>query len=120
MMEPSGSSVNPGLPRRVTVTLRPCCTALTTWNNCRRARVMESFIAAMIPQLLERDLGICTTHRSFPRNCAGARDANPKDALCFLTLRRHEVGMIKSTPQKLTARGTDWQFLNGLKKELKA
>lgn len=51
MIEPSLSSVRPGLPRRVTVTLRPCCTALTTWNNCRRARVMESFMATMIPQL---------------------------------------------------------------------
>jgi len=54
MIEPSLSSVRPGLPRRVTVTLRPCCTALTTWNNCRRARVMESFIATMIPQLQRR------------------------------------------------------------------
>ncbi len=51
MIEPSDSRVTPGLPCRVTVTLRPCCTALTIWNNCRRARVMESFMAAMIPQL---------------------------------------------------------------------
>jgi hypothetical protein len=29
-------------------------------------------------------------------------------------------GMIKSTPKKLTARGTDWRFLNELKKEVKA
>jgi NitT/TauT family transport system substrate-binding protein len=28
--------------------------------------------------------------------------------------------MIKSTPQKLIAQGTDWRFLNELKKELKA
>jgi len=30
------------------------------------------------------------------------------------------VGMIKSTPQKLIAQGTDWRFLNELKRELKA
>jgi hypothetical protein len=34
--------------------------------------------------------------------------------------RLHDVGMIKSTPQKLIAQGTDWQFLNEPKKELKA
>ncbi len=40
--------------------------------------------------------------------------------LRFHALRLHEVGMIKSTPQKLIAQGTDWRFLNELKKELKA
>jgi hypothetical protein len=34
-------------------------------------------------------------------------------------LRFHEVGMIKSSPQKLIAQGTDWRFLNELKRELK-
>ena len=48
------------------------------------------------------------------------RDANPEDTLRFLALRLHEVGMIKSTPQKLIAQGTNWRFLNELKKELKA
>jgi len=28
--------------------------------------------------------------------------------------------MIKTVPQKLIARGTDWRFLNELKRELKA
>jgi NitT/TauT family transport system substrate-binding protein len=37
----------------------------------------------------------------------------------FYALRLHEVGMLKSTPQQLIARGTDWRFLNELKKELK-
>jgi NitT/TauT family transport system substrate-binding protein len=31
-----------------------------------------------------------------------------------------EVGMIRSTPQRLIAQGTNWRFLNELKKELKA
>jgi NitT/TauT family transport system substrate-binding protein len=30
-----------------------------------------------------------------------------------------DVGMIKSSPQKIIAEGTDWSFLNDLKKELK-
>ena len=37
----------------------------------------------------------------------------------FYALRLREAGMIKSSPQKLIAEGTDWRFLNALKKELK-
>jgi NitT/TauT family transport system substrate-binding protein len=44
---------------------------------------------------------------------------NPEDTVRFYALRLHEIGMIKSTPQKLIAQGTDWRFLNELKKELK-
>jgi NitT/TauT family transport system substrate-binding protein len=47
------------------------------------------------------------------------REYDPEDSLRFFALRLHEVGMIKSTPQKLIAQGTDWRFLNALKKELK-
>jgi NitT/TauT family transport system substrate-binding protein len=38
----------------------------------------------------------------------------------FFALRLHEIGMIKSTPQAIIADGTDWRFLNELKRELKA
>jgi NitT/TauT family transport system substrate-binding protein len=48
------------------------------------------------------------------------RDSNPEDTLRFHALRLHEVGMIKTQPNKLIAQGTDWRFLNELKKELKA
>jgi len=34
-------------------------------------------------------------------------------------LRLREAGMIRSTPQQIIAQGTDWRFLNELKKELK-
>ena len=37
-----------------------------------------------------------------------------------MPLRLHEVGMNKSSPQKLVAQGADWRFLNELKRELKA
>jgi len=47
------------------------------------------------------------------------RDYDPEDTLRFYALRLHESGMIKSTPQKLIAQGTDWRFFNELKKELK-
>jgi NitT/TauT family transport system substrate-binding protein len=42
------------------------------------------------------------------------------DSLRFYALRLHEAGMIKSSPNQLIAEGTDWRFLNELKRELKA
>ncbi len=48
------------------------------------------------------------------------RQSNPEDTLRFHALRLHEFGMIKSSPQTLIAQGTDWRFLNELKRELKA
>ena len=47
------------------------------------------------------------------------REYDPEDTVRFYALRLHEVGMLKSTPQKLIAQGTDWRFLDELKKELK-
>jgi NitT/TauT family transport system substrate-binding protein len=44
------------------------------------------------------------------------RQYDPEDAVRFYALRLHEVGMLKSSPQKLIAQGTDWRFLNELKK----
>jgi NitT/TauT family transport system substrate-binding protein len=47
------------------------------------------------------------------------REYDPEDTVRFYALRLHEAGMIKSTPQKIIAEGTDWRFLNELKKEMK-
>jgi len=47
------------------------------------------------------------------------RDYDPEDTVRFYSLRLHEVGMIKNSPQKIIAQGTDWKFLTELKKEMK-
>jgi NitT/TauT family transport system substrate-binding protein len=47
------------------------------------------------------------------------REYDPVDTVRFYALRLHEVGMIKNSPQKIIAQGTDWRFLKELKKELK-
>ena len=47
------------------------------------------------------------------------REYDPEDTVRFYGLRLHEKGVIKSSPQKILAQGTDWRFLNELKKELK-
>jgi NitT/TauT family transport system substrate-binding protein len=48
------------------------------------------------------------------------RDYDSTDSILFYTLRLHEAGLIHSTPDKIIAEGTDWRFLNELKRELKA
>jgi NitT/TauT family transport system substrate-binding protein len=47
------------------------------------------------------------------------REYDPEETVRFYALRLHELGMIKSSPQKIIAQGTDWRFLNELKRELK-
>jgi NitT/TauT family transport system substrate-binding protein len=48
------------------------------------------------------------------------RDYDAEDTVRFYALRLQEVGLIKSSPQKVLADGTDWRFLDELKRELKA
>ena len=48
------------------------------------------------------------------------REFDPEDTVRFYSLRLREVGMIKSSPQKIIAEGADWRFWRELKKELKA
>jgi NitT/TauT family transport system substrate-binding protein len=47
------------------------------------------------------------------------REYDPEDTIRFYSLRLREAGMIKATPNKILADGTDWRFLNELKRELK-
>jgi NitT/TauT family transport system substrate-binding protein len=47
------------------------------------------------------------------------RHDSPEDTLRFHSLRLRDVGILKSTPQQIIANGTDWRFLNELKRELK-
>jgi len=48
------------------------------------------------------------------------RDTAPEDTVRFHALRLRELRMIKATPQKIITQGTDWRFLNELRRELKA
>jgi NitT/TauT family transport system substrate-binding protein len=47
------------------------------------------------------------------------REYTPVDTVRFYSLRLQEAGMIKASPQKIIAQGTDWRFLNELRRELK-
>jgi NitT/TauT family transport system substrate-binding protein len=47
------------------------------------------------------------------------REFDPEDSMRFYALRLQETGLIKSNPRDVIARGTDWRFLEELKRELK-
>jgi NitT/TauT family transport system substrate-binding protein len=47
------------------------------------------------------------------------REYDPEDTVRFYALSLHDIGMIKTSPNKLIAQGTDWRFLKELKRELK-
>jgi NitT/TauT family transport system substrate-binding protein len=47
------------------------------------------------------------------------REYDAEDTIRFYALRLRDVGLIKSTPQKIIADSTDWRFLDELKRELK-
>ena len=45
------------------------------------------------------------------------REYDPEDSVWFYALRMQETGLIKWSPQKIMAQGTNWRFLNDLKRE---
>lgn len=48
------------------------------------------------------------------------REYNHEDGIRFHALRLLEGGLIKSGPNKIIGQGTDWRFLNEVKRELKS
>jgi len=48
------------------------------------------------------------------------REYDPEDTLRFYALRLHEAQVVRSSPKKIIAQGTDWRFLNELKRELRS
>ncbi len=47
------------------------------------------------------------------------RDYNPADSVRFYALRLKEAGLIDKTPEQILERGTDFRYLDQLKRELK-
>jgi NitT/TauT family transport system substrate-binding protein len=93
-----------------------------------RAILKADQLCALEPERVARTL----TERGFATNYDYAlqtmrdvpygrwREIDPEDTVRFYALRLHEAGMIKSSPQKILAQGTDWRFLKELRRELKA
>ena len=47
------------------------------------------------------------------------RDYDPEDTMRFFSLRLHEAGIVKTSPNEIIASGTDWRFVNEIRRELK-
>jgi NitT/TauT family transport system substrate-binding protein len=48
------------------------------------------------------------------------REYDAEDTVRYYALRLHDLGFVKSSPQKIIVEGTDWRFFHELKSELKA
>jgi NitT/TauT family transport system substrate-binding protein len=92
-----------------------------------RAILKAEQICALEPERVARDI----VDRGFTKSYDFAlqtmkdvpygrwRQYDPEDAVRFYALRLHEAKVIESNPQKIIAQGTDWRFLNELRRELK-
>ncbi len=114
-----------------------CCVAVshrdfTVKHPVATRRALRAFLKAADICATEPDRVVRTLiERGFLKNDAYAaqalgeipykrwREYDSADSLRFYALRLHEAGVIKTDPQKLLARCTDWRFIEQLKKELK-
>jgi NitT/TauT family transport system substrate-binding protein len=79
----------------------------------------ERAARGMVDRGFASDYGhVLQTLKALPYN--RWREYDPEDTVRFYALRLQEVGMIKSSPDAIIQKGTDWRFLNELKQELKA
>ena len=96
-------------------------------RRAMRAVLKATNVCALEPERAARsfaDRGYATPHdyglqamKEIPYN--KWREYNPEDTVRFYALRLHEAGLVKSSPQKILAQGTDWRLFNELKRELK-
>jgi len=114
-----------------------CCVATGNREFVRRhpvatKRALRAFLKAADMCALEPERAArFLVDRGFTRNYDYARQTfadlpynkwrvyDPADAIRFYALRLREAGLVKGTPQKLIADGTEWRFFNELRKELK-
>jgi NitT/TauT family transport system substrate-binding protein len=92
-----------------------------------RAILKAAHVCASDPTSAARilvDRGL-TTHFEYARQMlvelpySRWRGYDPADTMRFYALRLHEAGLIRTAPPKIVSQGSDWRFLNELKKELK-
>ncbi len=97
-------------------------------KRCLRAILKTADICATQPELAARGLvdgGFVSRYDYALQTLTELpydkwREFDPEDSMRFYALRLHEVGMVRSSPNKIIADGADWRFLNELKRELKA
>jgi NitT/TauT family transport system substrate-binding protein len=115
-----------------------CCTAVTTrsWmeehpvatKRALRAVIKGADVVAKDPNGSARfmvDRGYsknfdytCDILKEIPYNRIW-QDFDPVDTVRFYSLRLKQAGIIKSTPEEILKKGTDFRYLNELRRELK-
>jgi NitT/TauT family transport system substrate-binding protein len=115
-----------------------CCMLASTRDNVRRHPVATKRVLRAV--LKAADLCVTEPARAAQRLVDGGftarydyafetlsnipfdkwRDYDAEDTIRFYALHMREAGLIKSSPQKIIAEGTDWRLLNELKREMKA
>jgi NitT/TauT family transport system substrate-binding protein len=92
-----------------------------------RALVKAADLCAAEPERVARSLVDRGFYKDYEVSVQALRDIpyrrwreyDSADSLRFYALRLHEAGLVKSNPQKLLAAGTDWRFIEQIKRELK-
>ena len=92
-----------------------------------RALVKAADICAAEPERVARTLVDRGFYKDYELSVQSLRDIPFKrwreydsaDSLRFYALRLHEAGLVKSNPKKLLAQGTDWRFIEQIKREMK-
>ena len=96
-------------------------------KRAMRAMLKADAVCALEPERVARmmvERGYTTSHELAGRVMKEIpygrwRQYDGQDTVRFFALRLHEIGMIKSGPQKIIAQGTDWRFFKELRQELK-
>jgi NitT/TauT family transport system substrate-binding protein len=115
-----------------------CCMALgnrdfvarhpVATKRALRALVKAADLCAAEPERVARSLVDRGFYKDYEVSVQALRDIpyrrwreyDSADSLRFYALRLHEAGLVKSNPHKLLAQGTDWRFIEQIKRELKA
>lgn len=86
--------------------------ALCSADPERAGRLIEKRYPAAKPEILVQAM------KEIPYRTW--RELSPEGTMRFYAIRMHELGIIKTDPKKLIARGADLRFFDELRKELKA
>ena len=92
-----------------------------------RALVKAADLCAAEPERVARSLVDRGFYKDYDVSLQALRDIpyrrwreyDSADSLRFYALRLHEAGLVKSNPHKLLAAGTDWRFIEQIRRELK-
>jgi NitT/TauT family transport system substrate-binding protein len=114
-----------------------CCTLAGSANYTSKyptatKRVLRAILKSIdlcgsAPQLIARQLvdkGLASNYELLLESLGAVgydrwRDFDTDDAIRFYTLRMRDVGVSNASPNQIIADGTDWRFLNEIKRELK-